>query len=157
MTAATHAHREAFCHMLYRADDGSEEEWIWNSRDGVTPFVVTLRSGKPARHVEWNRDRYDPEHVPQPGERIFVDLVPEKAIERRRAFVERWWDDPAMPMREHLFLGPMGKEGAARELALCDLDPSRGFADETCDSLGLPRSTEQTATPDLIEVPDGRA
>lgn len=67
--------------MLYRSDDGTEEEWLWNSRDGVTPFVISLRSGKTASHVEWHRDWRDTDYVPKPGDRIFIDLTPEKAIE----------------------------------------------------------------------------
>lgn len=147
-----HAHGEAFRLMHYRSDDGTEDEWIWNSRDGVTPFVITLRSGKEAKHINWQDDPYVPDYVPQPGERIFVDLAPASAIAKRRVFVDRWWDDPEMPMSEHPFLGPMGKDGAARELALGDLDPSRGFSNDTCDSLGLPRSMERSGTPDLVEV-----
>ena len=131
---SSHQHREAFCLMQYQADDGTEVEWIWNSRDGVTPFVITLRSGKSARHVDWSGDIYAPDHRPQPGDRIFVDLIPERAIERRRAFVDRWWDDPEMPMSQHSFLGPLGKEGAARHLALADL------------------GEEFSCAPDLIEV-----
>jgi len=44
----SYRHAGAFCLMTYRADDGTEEEQVWNSRDGVTPFVITLRSGKAA-------------------------------------------------------------------------------------------------------------
>ena len=50
-------HPEAFMIMTYRADDGIEEERIWNSRDGVTPFVITLRNGKQATHVDWGQDQ----------------------------------------------------------------------------------------------------
>lgn len=74
-----HNHPEAFCLMTYQADDGSETETIWNSRDGVTPFGLTLRSGKPARHINWQGDVYAPNHVPKPGDRIFVDLTEERA------------------------------------------------------------------------------
>lgn len=148
----THVHGEAFCHMLYRADDGTEEEWIWNSRDGVTPFVITLRSGKEARHVEWHRDRYDPGHQPQPGERIFRDLLPDSAIVKRREFVEHWWDNPEMPMSEHPFLGPMGKEGAARHLAMSDLDPLYGMSREMREQLGMPSASETSGQPELVEV-----
>lgn len=130
----THHHAEAFRLMRYQADDGTEDEWIWNSRDGVTPFIVTLRSGKSARHVNWAGDIYNPDHRPKPGDRIFVDLTPERAIEKRRVFVDLWWDNPKMPMRDHAFLGPMGKEGAARHLALQDL------------------GDEFSRSPDLIEV-----
>lgn len=72
-------HAEAFCLMKYRSDDGTEEEWIWNSRDGVTPFVISLRSGKYARHVDWQMDSHLPDYVPPIGSRIFVDLTEERA------------------------------------------------------------------------------
>lgn len=74
-------HSEAFCLMKYRSDDGTEEEIIWNSRDGVTPFVISLRSGKPATHVDWKNDRCVPDYEPKTGERIFVDLTYERALE----------------------------------------------------------------------------
>jgi hypothetical protein len=78
-TVNGHNHAEAFMLMRYVADDGSEEELIWNSRDGVTPFVISLRSGKQATHKDWTGDRYLPGHKPQPGDRIFVDLTEEAA------------------------------------------------------------------------------
>jgi len=83
-------HSEAFCLMKYRSDDGEEEEIIWNSRDGVTPFVLSLRSGKTAQHVDWHEDRCVPDYVPKPGERIFIDLTPEKAEEYAKRNVKRW-------------------------------------------------------------------
>lgn len=82
-------HAEAFCHMHYLSDDRMEEAWIWNSRDGVTPFVITLPSGKTAVHTSWNLDRFDPDHKPQPGELIFVDLTPENARIYARQNAER--------------------------------------------------------------------
>lgn len=89
-----YAHGEAFCLMTYRADDGSEEEVIWNSRDGVTPFVITLRSGTQARHVDWHRDQRAPDFKPPPGMRVFVDLTPARAREQAEANVDRFWVDP---------------------------------------------------------------
>lgn len=68
---AGYQHAEAFCLMTYRADDGSEEEVIWNSRDGVTPFTVRLLSGKTATHVNWAADRAVPDHRLKHGERYF--------------------------------------------------------------------------------------
>lgn len=81
----SNSYGDAFLRMLYRSDDGTEEEWIWNSRDGVTPFTVCLRSGKTAMHVDWDRDQYLPDYKPQPGERIFVTLT----YERAKAIAER--------------------------------------------------------------------
>lgn len=88
-----HRHGEAFMLMKYQADDGSESEIVWNSRDGVTPFVITLRSGKQARHVEWRNDVYHPEHKPVPGDRIFVDLTMARAEELALANARRYFED----------------------------------------------------------------
>jgi len=78
---------EAFCLMLYR-DTAGNEEWIWNSRDGVTHFIVQSRQGLESKHVEWTRDRFLPYHFPKVGERIFVDTTPARARER----AETWYD-----------------------------------------------------------------
>jgi hypothetical protein len=87
-------HAEAFCLMLYVAEDGSgEQEIIWNSRDGVTPFVISLRSGKTALHENWKADRCVPDFVPAPGSRMFVDLTPEKAREYAETNLEVWAAD----------------------------------------------------------------
>lgn len=74
LTEHGHQHREAFCLMQYEADDGSECVTIWNSRDGVTPFVTTLPSGKEARHVRWGEDIYAPDHQPTPGDLVWADM-----------------------------------------------------------------------------------
>jgi hypothetical protein len=110
-------HPEAFCLMQYASKDGSERELIWNSRDGVTPFCILSRSSVEMQHVNWKQDRYVPQHLPRVGDRIFVDLTFERAIETQRQNVERWWDEEEMPMKDDPELGPMGKEGAARHLA----------------------------------------
>ncbi len=102
-TGQQYVHKEAFCLMKYQTEDGSETEWIWNSRDGVTPFVVMSRSGRKMRHVEWARDRQIPEYLPLPGMRIFADLTPERARMIAEKTVARdWdrdWDDAEYPMR----------------------------------------------------------
>lgn len=84
-------HAEAYCLMTYRADDGTEEERVWNSRDGVTPFLITLRSGKVASHTDWRGDVCVPDHVPAPGSRMFVDLTPERADELALAAARRFF------------------------------------------------------------------
>lgn len=126
-----HDHVEAFRLMLYR-DQAGNEEWIWNSRDGVTPFALTSRQGHEARHADWHRDRYLPDHVPQVGDRIFVDLTPGRARELRTAYVERWWDKPIHG--ECMSDRWPSKEQAITELAEADLKFGGGGA------------------PDLIEV-----
>jgi len=86
-------HGEAFCLMKYQSDDGTEQEIIWNSRDGVTPMVITMKSGKTGTHVDWYNDKCVPDHVPSPGDRIFIDLTEEKALEIAMKNLKRWEDD----------------------------------------------------------------
>jgi hypothetical protein len=61
--------------MKYASQDGTVVEWIWNSRDGVTPFVVKSRCGKEMTHVQWNFDIRIRSYTPLPGERVFVDAT----------------------------------------------------------------------------------
>lgn len=96
----SHSHKEAFMVMKYASADGRVVEFIWNSRDGVTPFIIHSRDGVELSHVEWKRDRYLPEYRPQPGERIFVDLTPERARASSARMVEQFWDAPQYAMRE---------------------------------------------------------
>jgi hypothetical protein len=90
-----YAHPEAFALMRYRADDGTEEEQVWNSRDGVTPFVIRLRSGKQATHVDWDQDVRMPEDfTPPQGMRYFADLTPERARAHAARNYDSWSSDP---------------------------------------------------------------
>ncbi len=134
MSSPRYVHREAFCLMLYR-DRAGNEEWIWNSRDGVTPYAITSRQGLEARHADWHRDQLAPDHKPKPGDRIFVDLTLESAREYRRAYVEKWWDDTrhGEPMSARY----VSKDEAIERLAQADLECGGGGA------------------PDLITVPEG--
>lgn len=92
-------HGEAFCLMQYEADDHSETEVIWNSRDGVTPFVVTLRSGKSATHTRWGEDvRCSRSMADALGVRRFVSHTEATARPAAEAFVEKWWNHADYPM-----------------------------------------------------------
>lgn len=108
-------HKEAFCLMLYR-DTAGNEEWIWNSRDGVTPFSVMSRQGLEAYHVDWWRDQRVPHHVPKLGDRVFIDLTIERARELRQAYVDHWWDYESMIGRYS------SKEDMVEQLAKGDLE-----------------------------------
>lgn len=88
-----HESAEAFCVMLYRAENG-EERWVWNSRDGVTPFQITIPGVGRAVHTDWKRDRYEPNYVPEVGSLIFVDYDPESAKEAAEQLWERWKNEP---------------------------------------------------------------
>lgn len=96
-----HAHGEAFHLMRYRSDDGLEEETLWNSRDGVTPFVISNKDRtKSMTHVDWGKDVYAPDHVPKPGDRVFADMTPEHSAVLAAEHVERYWEDPRFPMKD---------------------------------------------------------
>lgn len=108
---------EAYCLMLYR-DTAGNEEWIWNSRDGVTPFGVRSRQGLDATHVEFGRDRFEPLHEPKLGDRIFVNLTMDRARERRRAFVDEYWDNSQLMMPTRY----KSREEAIEQLARADYE-----------------------------------
>lgn len=92
-------HREAFCLMKYATQDGLEVEWIWNSRDGVTPFCITNRDQtREMAHVDWHLDRRLPIYSPSEGQRIFVDMTPEIALPKINQAIEAYWNDGNYPM-----------------------------------------------------------
>lgn len=93
MRAKGHAHVEAFCLMRYASKDGAIVEWLWNSRDGVTPFIIFGADGTELQHSEFQFDRYMPNYVPLAGERVFVDMTPERARARAEKRVERYWQE----------------------------------------------------------------
>jgi hypothetical protein len=119
---AEHNHKEAFCRMKYASNDGQYVEWLWNSRDGVTPFCLRTRDGQAEMtHVEWRRDQYMPSYCPSVGERIFVDLTKEAAHEyaiKRAAYL---WENnthgirgryPSQEAVTEMFLSETWQEGA---------------------------------------------
>jgi hypothetical protein len=85
LTKRGHRHVEAFCRMTY-ADKEGNREIIWNSRDGVTPFICHSREGKEQQHIEFHNATYDPRYIPDIGERVWMDMTREKAeaIARRQ-------------------------------------------------------------------------
>ncbi len=112
-----HAFGEAFMLMRYEDDLGNVEV-IWNSRDGVTPFIELSRLGRQMTHKHWNVDVYAPDHKPNPGDRIFTDLTFDELVEIETKKVEMYWEGQGnLSMKYHPTLGPMGKQGAAQNLA----------------------------------------
>lgn len=102
-------HPEGYTLMLYASDDGSIVETIWNSRGGVTPFMVGSRADDEVdeacaeetvelRHVMWGGDAYAPFHVPNIGDRIFMDMTEERARLLALQYVRRFWrvGDPTL-------------------------------------------------------------
>jgi len=113
-------HGEAFCLMMYVDEKTGEREWLWNSRDGVTPFIIGSPAGNPSRHDRWGEDVFVPNFVPPLGMRVFVDMTPERRLELMRRRVEEMWDHPECPMKDHPELGAGTKEDAAKMLAESD-------------------------------------
>jgi hypothetical protein len=101
-------HVEAFCHMMYVSDDERQVEWLWNSRDGVTPFCIASPTGKEMRHAYFGEDRFDPDYEPQSGDRIFVDCKPEMIRDKAIAYVERYWESGQPTMKS--VMDPRTKE-----------------------------------------------
>lgn len=109
MNETKYKHKEAFCVMRYASADGNTREVIWNSRDGVTPFVVLSRCGVEMSHVMWDMDRCEPNYQPRKGMRIFVDATPELLRPKAVEYVEQHWEDSHWPMGRH----PSFAEGKA--------------------------------------------
>lgn len=71
-----HIHKDAFLHMQYygRGKAGSINLTIWNSRDGVTPFITYCKEyGIELQHISWTSDRYDISYKPKKGDLIWRD------------------------------------------------------------------------------------
>lgn len=118
-------HKEAFALMWYQDETTGERERLWNSRDGVTPYVIDSKHGNFAKHVDFELDDCQPSHTPTIGDRIFVDLTLERAREHRRAYVEKWWDRvprEGMPAMKDAGMWAT-KEEAIESLARADYSP----------------------------------
>ena len=90
---------EAYMLMTYECEQCKQREEIWNSRDGITPFCVSCtKCNGIMQHVEWEKDVFAPRHSPADEDRVFVDLTLERAKQKAKEKVERWWDHPQSPM-----------------------------------------------------------
>ncbi len=80
-------HGEAFNLMQYVCEKCHKVETLWNSRDGVTPFVIDcLACHSAAQHTNWQNDIREPGfgHLIEkwhPTMRVFVDMTKERATE----------------------------------------------------------------------------
>lgn len=109
---------EAYMLMKYVSEDGTAIEWLWNSRDGVSPFGIDTRSGTGSlSHADWGEDAFVPNFIPPVGMRIFMTLTMEKALILARKRVVACWDRGPYQMKDHPVLGPLGPVGAADALA----------------------------------------
>jgi uncharacterized C2H2 Zn-finger protein len=95
-------HAEAFCLMNYRCQVCNFSEVIWNSRDGVTPFILKCpRCGElRQQHDQWHKDVRFPGYNPKPGQRVFIDLTPEKYSEFIKKRIDSLWESGKYPMKD---------------------------------------------------------
>lgn len=90
----TYKHKEAFCLMTYRSLDGSITERVWNSRDGVTPFMILSKCKKhEMEHVSWEDDKCTPEHSLKDGERYFTGVDREYQECWIDSMIEKYWSN----------------------------------------------------------------
>lgn len=117
-------HCERFCLMTYASEDGRVREVLWNSRDGVTPFIIPSVDGIELSHVNWHGDQCEPNHVPAIGSRVFMDATIEDFIEWKARMVSEYWDAPDFEYIRGKYDGDRGK--AIRGLAQDDFDSQPG-------------------------------
>ena len=85
-------HKEAFCLMLYQGQTSKRVLDVWNSRDGVTPFIVFI-DHEEYKHIAWQFDRCVPDHKLRPGDYFWRAMTEEEA-ERIAAWrVDRYCPD----------------------------------------------------------------
>lgn len=70
--------------MIYVCDDCGHKEKIWNARPHVTPFggvaCEQCHGASGMTHQFFGSDQYVPDHEPQAGDLIFIDIPPEVAL-----------------------------------------------------------------------------
>lgn len=95
-------HKEAFALMWYFCGECHHRERFWNSRDGVTPFIIDCPScGGELLHVHWNQDEASPGHKLRKWQRYFRDGTPDEAAAIVRRRIERMRDThPLTPEQE---------------------------------------------------------
>lgn len=94
-------HKEAFCIMKYKCADCGNTEFIWNSRDGVTPFGIGCQKchGHDMTHVNFVGDTFAPLHglIMKQGDRYFADMTIARAREYAVLRVDHQIEIGALP------------------------------------------------------------
>ena len=120
-----HQFKEAFCLMYYENEETKTGFVIWNSRNGVTPFIV-FEEGKEYVHKHWGMDvpvtnqRYINQEILKPGQRIFRDTTEDEAREAAKNRIKSFEGTEYQV-----------EEGSARWLELVD-SLTKDFAGDPC-------------------------
>ena len=85
--APSYRHGEAYCWMYYSSKDGTIGRWIYNSRDGVTPFICYM-DGVELTHGQWNKDLRAPNYQPKTGDLVWRDMTREEGEEVMKLRIE---------------------------------------------------------------------
>ncbi len=89
-------HKESFRLMQYQDENDPDGpiEWLWNSRDGVTPFMISSREPGDLllKHINWQDDILAFQYVPGIGQRVFIDLTEKAGRSYLRLRIERRWE-----------------------------------------------------------------
>lgn len=72
--ADVHQYKEAFCLMLYQGKNSQRVLDIWNSRNGVTPFVAVI-DDEEYQHIAFGFDRSVPNHKLRPGDYFWRSMT----------------------------------------------------------------------------------
>ena len=86
-------HAEAFYHMVYtgKSNTGSITIKIWNSRDGVTPFMTFSKEyGIELQCRHTTLDYREQNYKPKKGDLIWRDTTPEEEIEFAGKSFDTW-------------------------------------------------------------------
>lgn len=96
---------EAFMLMKYQQKSSGHIEWLWNSRDGISPFTIPPPAAAPEgegldhymSHADWGEDVIVPNFVPPVGMRVFIDAFPDptglKPNNVKAIVVDQDWHD----------------------------------------------------------------
>jgi len=100
-------HVEAFCIMRYLCEKCKEREFIWNSRDGVTPmfiecdsYILSRKCDGMMSHINFSEDECMPDHFPLPGMRVFVDFPENFREVFKKRLINMNWNTGTCPMNE---------------------------------------------------------
>lgn len=105
---AKFTYSEAFKVMRYKCEGCGYLEFIWNSRDGITPFCVLSRccDKQYSQHIDSMSDYYCAE-LPPEASRAFINMTLEKATEKAQIF---WTLRGKELMSQHEHLRKRGKD-----------------------------------------------
>lgn len=113
-------HQEAFCLMTYRCKQCLKEEVLWNSRDGVTPYIIRCQAcGGESSHINFEKDKRELNYFPPSGSRVFVNLTHDRYLIYVRAKVQAFWEADHMSFRERFG----SKEAAYEALSKSKMTP----------------------------------